>query len=466
MVATQTDNPFLQANFGPWSEEGCYADLRVISGKIPVELNGVLYRNGPNPQFPENDKHWFQGDGMIHAISLHGGKADYQNRWVRTDRFKLERQVGRPLFGNFMNPNNCDPLAKEISGNTANTHIISHGGRLLALQETTYPTEINPHNLHTLGEYNYAGQVPAMSAHPHFDRATGEMLSYNYTPFSNAVSFYVFDKNGRVTTTQTIQVPFSSLLHDFAITTNHVIFPILPLTFNMERAYQGKPVLMWEPEQGSHFGIMPRNGAAEDLIWFELEPFYVYHFMNAYEDKGCIILDGMRAPKSGLFPDDSGVIIPSTESESRLTRWVFNLRQRSVSEFQLDDTVAEFPRFDERFTGVAYRHGFAVGSIEEQSRRLDIPCALVHYDLQAETTTIRRLGAGNTPSEPVFVPKHMSSKEGEGYLLSVIYDAAKDSSVLLVLDALHIDQDPIAIVELPHRIPNGFHGSWVDAMSG
>lgn len=420
-----------------------------------------MYRNGPNPQFSDNNKHWFEGDGMLHMFSIYNGKISYRNRWIRTERFKLERQVGKALFSSFSSISSQDPSIEETSHNTANTNIIWHGGKLLALEEGSHSTEINPLTLTTIGKWDYDNQIPNMSAHPHFDSDTGEMFNYAYTPGSNIISYYIFDREGKVTNSELIEGPYSSFMHDFFITKDYVLFPVMPLTFNIERAQQGRPILMWEPELGAHIGIMPRAGNARNIIWFSTDPFHAFHFMNAFQEGSKIILDGMKTKQANLFPDVNGNVARISENPPQLTRWSLDIRNRMMSEIQLDSIAAEFPRFDERFTGLPYHHGFATANINLKLNDLGFD-ALIHYNLKTKSQTIRHFGIGNTPSEPIFVPRHKSCDEGDGFLLSVVYNAARDSSDLYILDAMNIDNEPIAIVQLPHRIPNGFHGNWVD----
>lgn len=449
-------NQFLQDNYAPLKNEYDIDNIQTIIGEIPKELNGVLYRNGPNPQYPDADRHWFEGDGMLHMFSIKNGKINYRNRWIRTERFELERRIGKAYFNSFKNP-----FTDEVPSGTANTNIVWHGGKLLALQENSSAIEIDPFTLDTHGKWDYNQQIPQMSAHPHFDADTGEMHNYAYHPGSNHINYYVFNRHGTVIKSETINGPFSCFMHDFFITKEYVIFPFLPLIFSMERAQKGKSMLMWEPEQGSHISIMPRNGTSKNILWFETQPFHAYHFMNAFQSGNQIFLDGMKTSRANLFPDAAGKITMLTENPPQLTRWAFDLKNKTVKETQLDSSTAEFPRFDERFTGLNYRHGFAVASVDVGSKDAGFD-SIIHYDLKTKSHIKREFGSGNIPSEPIFVPRHKTCDEGDGFLLSVVYNAARNSSNLYILDAMNINKEPLAIVQLPHRIPNGFHGNWCD----
>ncbi|MBI3796342.1 MAG: carotenoid oxygenase family protein, partial [Deltaproteobacteria bacterium] len=162
-----SDDPFLRDNYAPWPMEGEIQDL-VVEGEIPNELDGTLYRNGPNPQFaPRGRYHWFDGDGMIHAFTIRDGKAHYRNRWVRTQRFAMEREAGEALFGGLTDLAATDPRGEGIFPNAANTNIIVHAGKLLALWEAGPPHELDPHTLDTIGPYDFGGKLLGpMTAHP------------------------------------------------------------------------------------------------------------------------------------------------------------------------------------------------------------------------------------------------------------------------------------------------------------
>ena len=453
-------NYFLQGNYAPLKKENYFENITSIIGEIPKELNGVLYRNGPNPQFPDTNKHWFEGDGMLHMFSISKGKISYRNRWTMTEVFKLERQAGKMLFRGFNDSTPQEPTTN-ISRNTANTNIVQYGGKLLALEEQSCSIEINPLDLSTIGQWDYDGQIQNMSAHPHFDATTGEMHNFAYTAGSNDINYYIFTLAGLIKKTETISAPFSSLMHDFFITKDYALFPVHPLTFNMKRREQGKPILMWEPGLGSHLGIMPHNGTANDIIWIEMNSHHVFHYMNAYQQENSIVLDGLKSERAHLFPDANGNVPALEESPPQLTRWVINLDLKKVTETQLDSTPAEMPRFDERFTGLLYQHGYVVAKVDPKTSSFGFD-AIMHYDLKNNIQKIRKFGKGSDVSEPIFVPREKNSPEGDGFILSVIYVPERNCSDLYILDAMNIDKEPLAIVQLPERVPNGFHGNWYD----
>lgn len=453
------DDPFLRGNYASWPMEGEIHDM-VVEGEIPRALNGTLYRNGPNPQFaPRGRYHWFDGDGMIHAFTLRDGRVHYRNRWVRTERFKLEREAGEALFGGLNDMGATDPRFMGMMPNAANTNIITHAGKLLALWEAGPPHELDPRTLDTLGPYDFAGAlVSPMTAHPKIDPETNELLFFGYSPFPPYLRYYVVSAEGKVVRSEGIEVPVPTMMHDFITTRDHVIFLVCPATFRMENLMNGSPI-RWEPELGTKIGVMPRNGGSADVVWFEADPCFVFHPMNAYTKAGRVIADVCRYPRVPLFDGEDNVEGLEQASVAVLTRWTLDLAGGTVKEERLDDLPVEFPRLDPRYTGLRHRHGYMGG-------RVGTPVpggpfnAIVHYDFKTEARRLHDLGPTGFTSEPVFVPRSPQAREGEGCLLAVVYRQPENRSDLLILDAENIESAPLATVKLPHRVPYGFHGNW------
>ena len=256
-----------RTNLAPIPME-CDAPYLKVTGELPRELNGTLYRNGPNPQFDAPGAHWFVGDGMLHAFHLENGRASYRNRWVRTPKWLAEHDAGRALFGGFGRKLPGTPASVTDDGGVANTNIIFHGGKLLALEEGHLPTEIEPGTLNRVGYCDYKGAIKGpFTAHPKIDPVTGEMVFFGYNaagPLTPALSFGSVNAAGVVTRFDRFEAPYASMVHDFIVTENHLLFPILPITGSMERAMRGKPPYAWEPEKGAYVGVMKRNGSAKD----------------------------------------------------------------------------------------------------------------------------------------------------------------------------------------------------------
>lgn len=459
----QPVNPHLAGNLAPIRTEDDF-DLKV-RGQIPESVRGALYRNGPNPQFdPAGPYHAFIGDGMIHAFFLEpdakGGRARYRNRWVRTPRWQAENKAGRSLFGGMGMPS--DPSVADINPGGANTNIVHHAGKLMALQEQSEPFALDATTLDPLGFMQTGGKF---TAHPKMDPETGEMVWFAYSagpmPLTDQIDYGVTDAAGRVVRRDRFTAPYASMIHDFMVTKNYVLFPVLPLTGDLQRAMRGGPPLAWEPEKGAFVGVMKRNASVDTIRWFEVDPNYVFHPMNAWEDGTKIHCELMEYPEAPLFPRVDGTA--TQNAEARLTRWTLDLAAptNSVKREQIDDLHSEFPRFDERRVGLPYRHGWYAANIGSKNPLMFN--AIAHVDLRTGKRQVRQFGGGDSVSEPIFVPRSADAPEGEGHVLVVLHRAAENRSDLLILHAQDIASDPAAVLELPRRVPAGFHGNWVGA---
>lgn len=453
------DVPFLRGNYAPWSLEGEAYDLPVV-GEIPSALAGTLFRNGPNPQHtPRGRHHWFDGDGMVHAIRLHDGRVSYRNRWVRTARFALERAAGESLFGGLADVTAGDPRAAGTSLNPANTHVVWHGGKLLALCEAGLPHWLDPVTLETVGPWDFAGRlVGAMTAHPKFDPETGEMIFFGYSATPPFVRLHVADVRGRLLRSHPIDAPFPSMMHDVIVTKEHVVLLACPATLRLEHVARTGSIVGWEPDLGTQLGVMRRDGDGSDVRWIGTGPCYVFHALNAHSDGHHIVADVCRYDRVPLFDGDRAAGLE--DLTAHLVRWTIDLTAGAVKEEPLDDLCVEFPRLDERRSGLAYHHGWAAGAAPTKSGERSWS-AIVHWDLAHGTRRLHCLPHGDVAGEPIFVPTSPDAHEGEGFLLALAYRAREHRSDLLVLDAQQVDAEPLATVQLPHRIPFGFHGSFV-----
>ncbi len=458
-------NPYLSNNFAPVRTEDDFHDL-AVEGSIPDGLEGTFFRNGPNPQFaPRDDNyHWFIGDGMVHAFRLEGGKASYFNRYVRTPKWRAENEAGKALFGSWGNPATTDPSVIGQDSGVANTNIVWHAGRLLALEEGHQPFALDPDTLTSRGYLDYAGAANRFTAHPKIDPETGEMVFFGYgtgTPLSAGMAYGVVDRHGKVTRLDRFDAPYASMVHDFMVTRGHVLFPILPLSLSLTRAMGGKPPVAWEPELGARVGVMARGAGTDTIRWFSTDPCYVFHPMNTWEENGKIIADVMQYETPPLFPNADGS--PGKPAAARLARWVFDLSGKTdtIQRSYIDDLAGEFPRLDERRTGLAYRHGyFAADSRNGTAVKFN---AIAHIDHQTGKRATYVFPAGDLTGEPVFVPRTPDAPEGDGWLVAVVYRGAEDRSDFVVFDAAQVTAGPVATVKLPRRVPFGFHGNWVPA---
>ncbi|HEY6421995.1 MAG TPA: carotenoid oxygenase family protein [Pseudonocardiaceae bacterium] len=479
---------YLDGNYAPIRQEHTVTEL-AVTGVIPEWLDGRYLRNGPNP-IAEIDPlayHWFMGDGMVHGVRLRDGRAQwYRNRWVRTPA--VAKALGEPA------PRRRHRAGLEVLG--ANTNVLAHAGRTLALVEGGVASYELTDELDTVGPCDFDGSLSGgYTAHPKCDPDTGELHAVSYFfGRGNTVQYSVIGVDGRVRRTVDITVTGSPMMHDFSLTQNHVVFYDLPVTFDPDhgagiavpRALRAPARLVlsaligrvrvpdpvtamvgrrlarrlgrtanvpysWDPAYPARLGVLPRAGTADDIRWFEIEPCYVFHPLNAYEEGGTIVLDVVRHPR--MF--DTGLRRPD-EGPTTLDRWTVDLADGEVRETRLDDRPQEYPRIDERRLGRPHRYGYAMQAAPGTGT-IALDCVLKH-DLHHGRTTTSRLGQHKHPSEFVFVPRGADAAEDDGVLMGFVYDMTTDRSDLTILDAATLDT--IAAVHLPDRVPYGFHGNW------
>jgi carotenoid cleavage dioxygenase-like enzyme len=466
------NEPMLQGVFAPVFVEGDSSDLPV-TGDIPEALAGTLYRNGPNPQFaPRGQFHFFGGDGMVHAFTLENGRATYRNRWVRTPRFEIERKAGEALFGGFGDPSKSDPSVIGKDFGVANTHIIYHAGKLLALEESHLPFEMT-RSLDSIGYYTFGGVLPTtiegrFTAHPKIDPANGELVGFSYSGsgiYGTRMSLVIVAATGELVRQDFFEAPYCSFVHDFLTTRDHVVFPILPLVGDTARARRGGPAYAWDPSKPALLGVVGRRAPIGTLKWHPIPPCYVFHTFNAWEDGGSIHCDVIKYNRAPLFPDVEGNSAPPESAIGFPVRWSIDLTGQTdeVKEAPLSDVPGELPRLDERRTGTEYNRAFYNAYGPGRSSTQAVFNAIAQLDLASGRIASFAVPDGDSLSEPVFVPRSAESPEGDGFLLTVQYIRDENRSDLLILDACDLENGPVARVHLSHRVPAGAHGSWVSA---
>jgi carotenoid cleavage dioxygenase-like enzyme len=409
--------------FVPVPDEITAHDLPV-AGTLPPQLTGVYLRNGPNPR-PGSPYPFVAGEGMVHGVRLEAGQA----RWYRNRYVKTRRDAG--IHG----------------GGSSNTHVFAHAGHILSFVEVALPIELD-HCLETVGPFDFGGIDTAFTAHGKIDPGTGELIAFGYQFASPHLTFYRIDRAGQVVERRAIDMSTPCLMHDFAMTEHYAIFFDTPTV--MVQDWGGGLPFRWQEGRGTRIGVVPRRGGAER--WFDVPACQLTHTANAFERDGRIVVDGIRTNR---FLADMAADPPV------LYRWEIDLTRGVVTEGALDRHPVEFPRVDERRNGRPYRYAYAVEYREIRPAGLPGSSLLRCYDVETGTSLAKDFGVRYVPGEPVFVPKSADAAENDGWVLALRYDRELDRSDLVVLDANEFNSDPVAVVQLPRRVPIGLHGSWV-----
>ena len=456
MMPTTQANPYLDGNFAPVRQEITTQTLQVV-GELPSNLSGMFLRNGPNPQYsPLGQYHWFDGDGMLHGVRIHNGRAEYQNRYVRTKGWQIEHEAGKAIWSGLLEPPQIDnPYG--ATKNTANTALVWHAGQMLATWEGGAPYAIDLPTLDTVGEYTYDGKLASsFTAHPKIDPMTGEMMFLGYSFAPPYLQYGVVSSKGELLRTVPIELPMAVMMHDFAITENYTIFMDLPLTFSQERMQKGEPPLMFESNRPSRFGIVTRHGDNSNIRWFETPACYVFHTLNAYEEGDEVVLIACRMNSTNVLMSESASALE--DSTPRLHQWRFNLNTGTVSETKIDSIASDFPRINENFLGRQTRYGYAGRMAQGSMPLFD---GVIKYDLNANNSQIHEFESGCYGGEAVFAPHPDSKDEDEGWLITFVRNSKEETSELVVIDAQDVASEPVARVLIPQRVPYGFHGAWI-----
>jgi carotenoid cleavage dioxygenase-like enzyme len=441
------DHPFLTGVHTPMTEEKTLTDLKV-TGVIPAQLDGRYVRIGPNPFKPDaRGHHWFVGDGMVHGVRLRGGKAEwYRNRYIRSQQLA---EQGGPAAA---------PGPRLSDRDLVNTNVIQIAGKTYGIVEAgSNPAQLDG-NLETVAYSDFGGTLhTSFSAHPHEDPLTGEFHAITYQGTNpNTVWHVVLDKSGTVIRQEPIPVEHGPSIHECTITKNYVVILDLPVTFSMKALIGGEKFpYHWNPDHKARVGLLPRQGSADQIVWCDVDPCYVFHVANSYEDEsGKVIIDS--AVYATMF--EQGYDGPNGRPLG-LERWTCDPATGKVARTTIDAAPQEFPRPDERFFGQAYRYAWSLGLPGEDAFLGEAP--LYRHDLHTGERQVHDFGPGKVPGEFVFVPRSASAPEGDGWLMGYVIDAVADTTDLVILDPSDFSRAPVASVHIPHRIPPGFHGNWL-----
>jgi carotenoid cleavage dioxygenase len=462
-VGQATENPYIAGAYAPTTDELTLGGLEVVEGRIPDDLNGVYVRNGPNPQYePQGRYHWFDGDGMVHAVHFAEGQATYRNRWIRTDGFEREREAGEGLWKGIMEPWEQNPEGFPEK-DTANTDVVFHHDRLLALwYRAGKPYALDPVTLETLQTDDFGGTLRCeVSAHAKTDEVTGELMFFDYGIKPPYMRYGVVAPDGRITHFVPIDLPGPRLPHDMAITATQSILMDLPLVNDVKARAEGRYRLSFEREMPARFGLIPRHGRADQIRWFEAAPCYIYHSINAFDDGDEVVLDVCRVKQPKPRGDLTGPLaqmLTYMRLDAHVHRYRFNLVTGVTSEEVIDDENSEFPAINQGLTGRRSRNAYNMHISPEKSLLFD---GLMKYDLDSGQAETRWFGDNRWGSEASFAPRPGATAQDDGYLVSYVYDEREGHSEVLVLDAADVAGEAVCRVRVPTRIPLGFHATWV-----
>ncbi|KAI1341024.1 carotenoid oxygenase [Xylariaceae sp. FL0016] len=482
----ETDYPNLPFFSGP--EAPCRFEAEVyhctVRGEIPKQIDGTYYRCMPDPLWAPlyDDDVFINGDGAIDAIRIQDGHADFKQKYVRTEKFTIERAARRSVFGKYRNRYTDDPRVKHKIHSTANTHVVYFENQLLALKEDSLPYAMNPDTLETKGAYDFGGQYtsPTFTAHPKLDPHTGELIAYGYEAKGDAttdVAYFLFDKQGKKLEECWFNMPYAGMMHDMAATDKWIVFILIPLTsVPVEKLKEGHKHFAWSEEKELTFCLLPRrNAKKEDVRFFTYKNSFYGHTGNAFDgDDGCVYLDAPLTYDMNRFwffpPVDQDMFTapsgkrPSKEPVQQYVRFKFDPNAPGPVEPKLlVNLEGEMPKVDARYETKPYRYMFlAIADPGNDAPPIgETFNAIAKMDVQ--TGKYEHWMAGNVASlhEVAFVPRSPDAPEADGFVISIANRSDKMLTDVVILDTAKMSEGPVAIISLPFRLRNGIHGSWV-----
>lgn len=470
------DHPYRSGAWRPNHREWDADDLEV-EGEIPGDLTGVYLRNTENPVHPSiGQYHPFDGDGMVHQIAFAGGRATYRNRFVRTAGFLAEQAAAESLWtGMLGHPEQSKRPdgwgARGRMKDASSTDVVVHNGKALtSFWQCGDLYELDPRTLETVGTAPWAAAFPSptgVSAHTKVDERTGELLVFGYGKEAPFLHYGEVTSDGQLAHTLGIPLPGPRLPHDMAFTEHYAILNDLPLFWDPELLAQGVHLPRFHPDVPSRFAIVPRRGGAQDIRWFEAEPTYVLHWINAFEDGDEVVLDGFfqHDPSPRKRDSDQAHLasvyryLDLEQLQARPHRWRFDLVTGETREEPLSDRIMEFGMVNGTRAGLPYRYSYNMTGAPGWF----LFDGLVKHDLHTGREDRYAFGEGVFGSETPFAPRPGATAEDDGYLVTFTTDLARDCSECLVFDAADITAGPVARVRLPERISSGTHSCWAPA---
>lgn len=450
-----------------------YPETRVRFDKpLPKGLSGTLYRNGPAlmQRGDQRYQHWFDGDGMLQALRIDGQELIHHGRMIQTSRFKAESEAGRFLWPGF---GTVFPDARSVKHsddmNVANISVLPLPDELLALWEGGSAWSLDPKSLATKGKKVFSAETQGLpfSAHPRTD-SDGRIWNFGYMRGSGKLVLYELSPLGKLNRVKLVDAPNADMVHDFVITQRYLVFVLSPVLY--KRSGSTKPQsflsnMVWDGTEPVVVMLIDKN-TLKPVQQLETDSFFAFHFGNAYEEGNTIRVDVARAPAfdvlmRSISQATLGLPTPAMNREQSL-QLVIDLSTKRVRVEALPFFAADFPRYDQRYTGQSASRLFMMG---EANHRATSPFGLgdlMAYEHHSQNMRHYRYPEHVIAEEHVFV-EAPGGTEGVGWVLGTSFDSIKKRTSLCVFDSEAVDEGPICTAVLPYHLPLGLHGQFVSS---
>ncbi|KAK9936790.1 hypothetical protein M0R45_013614 [Rubus argutus] len=491
LISRESQNPLpktadprvqIAGNFAPVPEQPVRHALPA-SGTIPECINGVYVRNGANPLHePVAGHHFFDGDGMVHAVSINDGEASYACRFTETQRLVQEREIGRPVFpkaiGELHGHSGIARLALFYARGAlglvdhshgigvANAGLVYFNGRLLAMSEDDMPYQVRitaAGDLETVGRFDFDNQLGStMIAHPKVDPVSGHLHTLSYDVVQKPyLKYFQFSADGAKSPDVEIPLAGPTMMHDFAITENFVVIPDQQVVFKLQEMITGGSPVIYDQKKKSRFGILSKNACnADDIIWIESPDTFCFHLWNAWEEPESdevVVIGSCMTPPDSIF-NECDESLKSVLSEIRLNLKTGESTRRPIISAESGHVNLEAGMVNRNRLGRKTRYAYL--AIAEPWPKVS---GFAKVDLSTGQVKKHIYGDSKFGGEPFFLPSTSDGGENEddGYILSFVHDEKSWKSELQIVNAMNLKLE--ATVALPSRVPYGFHGTFIDS---
>jgi len=449
--------------------------LEVLSGKLPLGLQGSLYRNGPArlARGGYQAGHWFDGDGAILGIHFTSTGATGTYRFIQTEGYQAEEKAGKLLFGGYgtMPTGNFLQRFLRDAKNAGNTSVLALPDKLLALWEGGKPHALDLQTLDTLGLDDLGGLHSDLrySAHPKRDPLTGEVYNFGISYGKTGVlNIYRSNALGQIVKQNAIALEGLPMIHDFVLAGRYLVFFAPPVHLSpfpvLLRLKTYSDSLKWQPEKGTQVLVIDRE-SLEAVSRSQVEPWYQWHFSNGYVDAdGNVIVDLVRYQDFQTNQYLQEVSTGKTHTAAKGTLWRLRLDPQSgqlLETAELLDRGCEFPVVHPGEVGQPSRFTYLSLHRPEVDVSQELFGAIARYDHQTDTFTAANLSENFYPSEPIYAPD--AANPTQGWVLTVVFDGNQERSEVWVFEGDRLDEPPVCRLALPGVIPLSFHGTWKPA---
>ncbi|MCB1748771.1 MAG: carotenoid oxygenase family protein [Gammaproteobacteria bacterium] len=442
-----------------------------VEGRLPPDLRGTLYRNGPGlfERGGARKRHLLDGDGYVQALALGDGAPRYRARFVATDKYRAEQAAGRYLYPTWSTrvPGNWLRNVGNRIRTQAGVAVVMRGGRLLAFDDAGQPWELDPDNLATLGEAVLDGSVrlPSYNAHSRIDGRNGDWILFGQTYGRHTTAHVaVVPRDGRGAVRYSVALGRSTYLHDFFVSGRHVVFLVHALDFAPFGMLAGLrsfiDSLSWQPRLGN-LAIVVERASGREVGRFEAPPAFMWHALNAYDEGDAIVADFVGYDEPDHFIGDDAEFFAVMQGRQgvaaapgTLRRYRIDLARRRLDETTLAGGYHEFPLTVpgancQRHAVGYFTHGTRAGT--------NLHSAVRAIDFEHERDDCFDFGPHCHVGEAVPAGERAGRA---AWLLCLVLDGAAGRTHVAVLDAARLADGPVARLDLGHAVPLSFHGCW------